>query len=131
MSMRASCAQALDTMQHIRTGQYGEVLAKNWLRRNGFAILLTNWRCGRYEIDIVASKKNIIHCIEVKTMRGSQYGNPEDKISRSKYHNLLAATVFLMEYTTEEVQVDILSIVIGNGAIEFFLIEDIGWGNQR
>jgi Holliday junction resolvase-like predicted endonuclease len=36
------------------TGAQGEAAAAGYLRRNGYQILVTNWRCRLGEIDIVA-----------------------------------------------------------------------------
>jgi putative endonuclease len=130
--MRGLYGWAHEMKPHILTGKYGELLAENWLRRNGFAILLTNWRYGRYEIDIVASKNNIIHCVEVKTMRGNTFGFPEQQIRNSKLRHLCLAAVELMEQLKlDSLQIDILSVSVQYSAIEYFFIEDIFSGNQQ
>ena len=48
-------------------GKYGEEIAKNFLIKNGFEIIETNYRYSRIaEIDIIASKNDILHFVEVK-----------------------------------------------------------------
>ena len=42
--------------QHNDTGKIGEQLACRHLEQHGFAILKTNWKMGKYEVDIVAYK---------------------------------------------------------------------------
>lgn len=107
-------------------GRHGEGLAVKWLQRNGFHILLRNWKFGRYEIDIVAEKENCIHAIEVKTRKSTAYGSPENSISPTKQKNIVAASAALMEEKKyEDLQIDVLSITIRDRAVEYFLIEDI------
>ena len=57
--------------EHLEVGKEGEELAANWLQQNGYEILHRNWRHSHYEIDIIASKENILHIIEVKLRRFS------------------------------------------------------------
>jgi putative endonuclease len=118
-------------MRPIQTGKKGEALAKNWLTAQGYRILFSNWRSGRYEIDIVATKHGIVHCIEVKTTRSAAYGFPEEKISSKKHGNMKAAAEKFMEYTSVEIQLDILSIIIKSETAEYLLIENIGCGSQQ
>ena len=39
---------------HNVTGNIGEQLAREYLEKKGFAIMETNWRKGKYEVDIIA-----------------------------------------------------------------------------
>ena len=72
-------------------GRRGERLAAEWLRRNGFMILECNWRCGRYEIDIIATRYDTIHFIEVKTRSNDLYGAPADAVTHEKLAHIKAA----------------------------------------
>jgi putative endonuclease len=47
-------------------GKTGEKLSVDFLIGKGFKILNRNWRYKKAEIDIIASKKNILIFIEVK-----------------------------------------------------------------
>lgn len=52
--------------EHLEFGKRGENFGINYLTERGFAVLSTNWRKHRYEIDIIALKDGITHFIEVK-----------------------------------------------------------------
>lgn len=120
------------TRQNIRTGRRGEQLAVKWLRDKGYTILFRNWRCGRLEIDIIAVRKGMHHCIEVKTRRSGTYGSPENLISAKKIRNILSVSEkYLEEYGCVEIQVDILAVRIENQTVEYFLFENIGCGDQH
>ena len=69
-------------------GRQGEQLAAEHLRRAGFRILDTNWRCADGELDIVAAERRILVVCEVKTRSGTRYGTPLEAITRQKRNRL-------------------------------------------
>jgi putative endonuclease len=114
--------------RHNDTGIKGETLAVTWFEDKGYSILHKNWRDKNLEVDIIASKNNMLHFIEVKTVTTLKYGNPEEKISHKKIKNLLdAAEAFLYQYPQwQRIQFDVLAITMQQEkAIEYFLIEDV------
>ncbi len=113
---------------HNETGKKGESLAADWLEKSGFTLLHHNWRHSHYEIDIIASRSNMLHFIEVKTRRSNRFGYPEESVSDRKMENLMqAAEEFLYRHPEwKKVQYDVLSITMGkNEEADFFLIEDV------
>lgn len=114
--------------KHIETGKAGEALAAAWLKAAGFQVLHVNWRYSHYEIDIIASRGNILHFIEVKTRNSLAFGYPEEDVSKKKLRNLMeAAEEFLFQHDDWNwIQYDVLSIIkLKNQPVEFFLIEDV------
>ena len=114
---------------HNTTGKAGEEMATKYLADKGYTILHRNWRHLHWETDIIATKKETLHFIEVKTRRTIKFGFPEEDVSRKKIKNLMgAAEEFLLQYPNwKRIQFDILSISIEkNKQPEFFLIEDVG-----
>ncbi|MBA2249774.1 MAG: YraN family protein [Chitinophagaceae bacterium] len=113
---------------HNKTGDTGEAMAAEFLAAKGYTILHRNWRHAHWEIDIIASRSNTLHFIEVKTRRTSTYGLPEDDVTKKKLMNLVnSAEEFLIIFPEwKRIQFDILSLTIKkNEAPEFFLIEDV------
>lgn len=113
---------------HNKTGKLGEEIAAKYLADKGYTILHKNWRHKNWETDIIATKNNRLHFIEVKTRRTTAFGNPEDDVSKKKVKNLMgAAEEFLILYPHWKlIQFDILSITLEkNKQAEFFLIEDV------
>lgn len=72
-------------------GDKGEGIAAEWLTEQGFQILERNWRCGRYETDIIATRDGRLHFIEVKTKRSGRYGLPEMQVDRRKLNRMIAS----------------------------------------
>lgn len=113
--------------EHNDTGREGEELAAAWLSSHGFEIIKRNWRYSRYEIDIIASKKDCIHFIEVKTRKSSAYGFPEEQVSKSKLKKMLASGAeYLYQFGAwDKVRYDILAVSIHEPESEFLFIEDV------
>ena len=56
-------------------GRFGEKAAATFLKKKGYRILETNFRAGKNEIDIIASRKKEIVFVEVKTRTLSALGD--------------------------------------------------------
>ena len=118
--------------KHNLLGADGEILAAKWLTDRGYTLLHRNWRHSYYEVDIIASAKNILHFIEVKTRSNKKFGEPEESVDNKKINNLMkaGAEYQFLHPEWKRVQYDVLSITIdqNNDAVYFF-IEDIYLGN--
>jgi putative endonuclease len=114
--------------RHLEIGRTGEDLAADWLVRQGFVLLHRNWRHGRYEVDCIAGRRNLLHVIEVKTRRSTAYGHPEESVSRKKIeHMLQGASAWLYRWPVyRRVQYDVLAITLSPGhAPDIVLFEDV------
>lgn len=69
-------------------GNYGENLAKEYIKSRGFIILEENFSCNLGEIDIIAKDNNYICFIEVKTRYSRKYGSPLESINKPKQKKL-------------------------------------------
>jgi putative endonuclease len=115
---------------HNEFGKAGEQMAAEWLEQRGFQLLFRNWKSARYEVDIIASRSDILHFIEVKSRHDDLFGKPEDAVNKRKGSHLLSAgEVFLNKYPHwHQLQYDILSILLTpDGKRDFFFIEDVYW----
>ncbi len=102
------------TSSRQKLGMFAEDLSCRYLAKRGFHILERNYtkRCG--EIDIVASKDEVIHFIEVKCVsREIKTLRPEDQMSRSKQYKL-ARTIgaYLAEHDVGLWQVDLVCLIV-------------------
>lgn len=114
--------------QHNITGNYGEALAAKYLLEKDYQVLHQNWRHAHWEVDIIASKDNILHFVEVKTRLTKKFGHPEDGVNKKKMQNLInAAEEYLYQQPQwKRIQFNILSITILNDEpAEYFFIEDV------
>ena len=113
---------------HNQFGKEAEDVAVKFFIDHGYEILSRNWRHPPYEIDIIATKNEMLHIIEVKARRTAVHGYPEESVSKKKIRGIMiAADEFLFQNQQyRQVQFDILSIILPeNKEAEFFLIEDV------
>jgi putative endonuclease len=106
--------------KHNKLGKDGELIAFMVLQRDGFAILETNWRFQKAEVDIIAQKDGFLIFIEVKTRGSKKFGNPSDSIDKKKISLYKDAVEgYLEQYPSElEVRFDVVNIIIGKDETE-------------
>lgn len=80
-------------MNRRELGRFGERLARDTLKKKGYRILETNFRCRRGEIDIVAQQKDCLVFVEVRTKSNLDYGSPEESITAIKKQRLVASAL--------------------------------------
>ena len=98
--------------EHNELGKLGEELAVEFLRKEGYEILDTNWTFQKAEIDIIAQKENILAIVEVKTRSSLEFGLPQDFVKPKKIQLLVKA---VNEYVVSknldvDVRFDIIAI---------------------
>ncbi|MFN8326493.1 YraN family protein [Flavobacterium sp.] len=98
--------------EHNELGKLGEELAVDFLQKNGYDILETNWVFQKAEIDIIAQKDNTLVAVEVKTRSSIDFGLPQDFVKPKKIQLLVKA---INEYVVSndldvEVQFDIIAV---------------------
>jgi len=77
-------------MKRRDTGIQGEKLARDFLKKRGYRILETNYRCPEGEIDIITKHKDSLVFIEVRTKKSLEFGSPEESITLTKRERLRA-----------------------------------------
>jgi putative endonuclease len=98
--------------KHNDLGKQGEELAVEFLRKNGYEILETNWTFQKAEVDIIAQKENTLAIVEVKTRSSLDFGLPQDFVKPKKIQLLVKA---VNEYVISnnldvEVRFDIIAV---------------------
>ena len=77
-------------MKRRDVGILGEKLAKDFLKKHGYHIWETNYRCREGEIDIIAKHEDFLVFIEVRTKKNLNFGSPEESITPAKMDKLRA-----------------------------------------
>lgn len=98
--------------EHNDLGKLGEELAVDFLEKNGYEILETNWTFQKAEVDIIALKAEVLAVVEVKTRSSIDFGLPQDFVKPKKIQLLVKA---INEYVTQndldvDVRFDIIAI---------------------
>lgn len=113
--------------QHNDIGKWGEVMAAEYLRKKGYTIRDTNWRCGHRDIDIVALDENLqtVVFVEVKTRSANYVQRPEEAVNREKIRNIgLAANAYVkLNRISRELRFDIVTVVGSENGSEPPIVE--------
>lgn len=97
---------------HNELGKLGEELATEYLQKEGYEILETNWVFQKAELDIIAQKGDILAAVEVKTRSSLEFGLPQEFVKPKKIQLLTKA---INEYVISNdldvnVRFDVISI---------------------
>jgi putative endonuclease len=98
---------------NIATGKKGEAIAVEYLRKEGFDVITTNWRHRHLEIDIIAKENNQLVIVEVKSRHSNFFGEPEASVDKKKKQRLArAANAYIYKsHHKGETRFDIISIL--------------------
>ena len=84
-------------MKRKALGELGEKMAREYLKKKGYHILETNFRCREGEIDIVAQDKDYLVFVEVRTRTGSDFGTPEESLTVTKKERLVSLALAYLQ----------------------------------
>ena len=84
-------------MKRKAVGELGEKMAAEYLKKRGYHILETNFRCREGEIDIVAQDKDYLVFVEVRTRGGSGFGTPEESVTAAKKEKLVSLALAYLQ----------------------------------
>ena len=101
-------------------GRFGEKVAARFLKKNGYKILETNKHQSHNELDIIASNKELLLFVEVKTRSVapdlySAYGTPASAVDKRKQaRTVQAAQHYLLEHPEEQKQprMDVIEVYL-------------------
>lgn len=104
------------TIKNKETGAKGELLAQEYLKKQGYQIIEVNKRFSRFcEIDIIAKHKDTLVFVEVKTRSSDFCGSPFEAITKSKYENIKTGLFSYLNETNlkyKNFRIDAISVVL-------------------
>lgn len=105
---------------NIQLGKLGEQVAKDFLVKNGYGILETNFRFEHNEVDIICFKNGLLIFTEVKTRSSFKFGFPEEAVTEKKQDSLKkVAEFYMLEHPEYELcRFDIISCLIQGGKLK-------------
>jgi putative endonuclease len=107
------------TEKQVR-GAIGEQAAVDYLRQNGFMIVERNYRIGRSEVDIIASRYDELHFVEVKTRKSGSMTAPEEAINEQKMRAMRrAASAYMAQrHSMLEPKFSLIAVEMGGDRVE-------------
>ena len=79
--------------QNAQKGRIGEARAEHYLKKLGYKILKTNYRCTAGEIDIIAADGNVLVFFEVKSRKNIDFGNPSEAVNYKKQQHIAKTAI--------------------------------------
>ena len=112
--------------KHNTLGQLGEDLAVDHLLASGYKILQRNYRFDRAEVDILASKGDLLAVVEVKTRSSSSFGDPQEFVKPKQIKNLVKAVDHYIESRKLDLNVrfDIVAVTKTSSGFDVEHLED-------
>ena len=111
----------------IITGEKGETIAAAYLKKNGYRILETNFRCSLGEIDIIARDKEELVFVEVKTRKSLDLGYPEQAVGIKKQKKISQLALFYLQkknLTNAKARFDVVAVMMSETSNEVKLIKN-------
>ncbi|MFH2065632.1 MAG: YraN family protein [Pseudomonadota bacterium] len=87
--------------QKQQYGREGESVAVKQLKKNGYRILVRNYRTKTGEIDIIAKDGDTVVFIEVKARQTSGYGNPKHAVTWTKQQKIARTALTYLKSTNQ------------------------------
>ena len=115
--------------RHNILGKQGEDEAVVFLEKSGYNVLERNWKYNGIEIDIVATNKDFLVFIEVKTRSSLNWGTPEDSVNAQRIKRMVTAADYYVQENNYDLPVrfDIISILSKGNNFEIKHIDDAFW----
>ena len=113
--------------KHNDLGDFGEEIAADYLRSQGYTLRHQNWTSGKKELDIVAEKDNVLVVVEVKTRSTDHFEHPRETVTNAKIRRIVhTAEAYIFKYNLMmETRFDIVTVIPGeNGNFTVEHIED-------
>ena len=101
-------------MEKKKTGEIGENLAADYLKKRGYEILERNVHFSKScEIDIIAKENDCIVFVEVKTRSSDFCGNPLEAITKIKDQNIKTGIFnYLKDKNYKKFRIDAIGITL-------------------
>lgn len=91
--------------EHNEIGKIGENITDTFLKKHGFTVTERNYRTKLGEIDSIARKDNVLHFIEVKSVKvrdltsiNNLYVKPEENLTKSKWSKLVITVQIYLQH---------------------------------
>lgn len=104
-------------MQTGTFGKRGEIIATNYLKKQHYKIIATNYKNPIGEIDIIAKDKNCTVFVEVKTRISKKFGDPLEAVNEIKQNKIRQVATFYLKANKmldAECRFDVIG-VLGDG----------------
>lgn len=98
-------------------GAWGETRAAEYLRKKGYTLLATGYRCRFGEIDIIAQRKGFLAFVEVKLRKNDEFAMAREFVNPAKQNRIrTTAALYLSQNPTRlQPRFDVIEIYAPQG----------------
>lgn len=110
-----------DDRKHV-LGKYGESVAADFLKRQGYEIVERNWHCRAGEIDLIVRDKDSWVFVEVKTRSSATALSGLEAVDELKLQKLRKAVsqwCVARQVITTKLRLDVISVFVHAGTVKF------------
>ena len=110
-------------------GDYGEAVARRYLRRHGYRIVKRNFVADSHEIDIIATNRDFLVFVEVKTRTvGKENPNeprPASSVTAEKQRSIISAARFYTAYNpcNKKKRFDVIEVYVSSNNNRYYVAE--------
>lgn len=91
-------------MNKTDLGRWGEAQTANFLRARGYTLLASGYRCRFGEIDLIASKGDILAFVEVKLRKSGAFAQPREFVDARKQRRIRTTAECYLAETNSPLQ---------------------------
>jgi putative endonuclease len=113
--------------QNIYLGKRGEGATADFLKENGYKILIKNYKTKLGEVDIIAYDKDTLCFIEVKTRDSLRFGSPQEAVSHFKQRQISKVALEFLKRNNllnKKARFDVVSVIYAEDKPAFDLIKN-------
>ncbi|MGI6175296.1 MAG: YraN family protein [Christensenellales bacterium] len=109
-------------MKRKKTGAEGERIARQYLIRQGYAVIEQNYRTQHGELDLIAvDSEGTLVFVEVKTRTNTYYGLPRESVTTKKQARVrMVATEYMQAKNAfhQAVRFDVIEVFRAGGDVD-------------
>ena len=101
------------SQHNLPKGYLGQHFAEKFLTQKGYRIISKNFRCRFGELDLIATYKNTLIFIEVKTRTSQEFGEPQEAVGFYKLRSIIKVGEYfksLHPKLPEALQIDVVAV---------------------
>ena len=103
-------------------GDFGELKATKYLKKQKYKIVKRNFKNKVGEIDIIAKQKDTIVFVEVKTRTDEKYGFAAEAVDFKKQQRIRkVALLYAQKYNISDMRFDVIEVYLKAGKINHII----------
>ena len=104
-------------VRNHQLGQWGEKLAAEYLRKKGYSLLNSRWRCRFGEIDLIVQNQEFLVFVEVKLRKNSSIASAREFVDFRKQEKVRTSAGLYLSWhpTSRQPRFDVMEVYAPQG----------------